>query len=100
MLRVTTDAPLSYIAHETPFALTHPVTMILGSDEPLEASVDSVAREFIDRTHSYWLGWVRGLGIPEFKGRVAAPVVYDGEAPAARIARRKAKWTPTEIKYR
>jgi GH15 family glucan-1,4-alpha-glucosidase len=64
VLRLTTDAPLSYIAHETPFALTQPVTMILGPDEPLEASVDSVAREFLERTRSYWLTWVRGLGIP------------------------------------
>jgi GH15 family glucan-1,4-alpha-glucosidase len=64
VLRLTTDAPLSYIAHETPFALTQPVTMILGPDEPLEASVDSVAREFLDRTRNYWLTWVRGLGIP------------------------------------
>jgi len=43
---------------------------------------------------------VRGLAIPEFAGRVAEPVVYEGETPAARIARRKAKWTPTEIVYR
>ncbi len=43
---------------------------------------------------------VRGLAIPEFKGRAAEPVVYDGETPEARIARRKAKWTPTEIVYR
>lgn len=64
VLRLTTDAPLSYIAHETPFALTNPVTMVLGPDEPLEASVDSVGREFLERTRSYWLGWVRGLGIP------------------------------------
>jgi hypothetical protein len=42
---------------------------------------------------------VRGLAIPEFKGRVAEPVVYEGEAPEARIARRKSKWTPTEIRY-
>jgi len=63
-LRVTTDAPLSYIAHETPFALTHPVSLILGPDEPLDAAVDTVAREFLQRTRSYWLGWVRGLGIP------------------------------------
>ena len=40
---------------------------------------------------------VRGLAIPEFTGRVAEPVVYEGETPEARIARRKAKWTPTEI---
>lgn len=64
VLRVTTDAPLSYIVHETPFALTHPVTLVLGPDEPLEASVDAIGREFLDRTRSYWLGWVRGLGIP------------------------------------
>jgi GH15 family glucan-1,4-alpha-glucosidase len=64
VLRVTTDAPLSYIAHETPFALTHPVTVILGPDEPLEASVDGVAREFLERTRNYWLTWVRGLSIP------------------------------------
>jgi hypothetical protein len=42
---------------------------------------------------------VRGLAIPEFEGRMAEPVAYDGETPAARIARRKAKWTPTEIRY-
>jgi hypothetical protein len=43
---------------------------------------------------------VRGLAIAEFAGRVAEPVVYDGETPQARIARRKSKWTPTEITYR
>ena len=41
-----------------------------------------------------------GLAIPEFAGRVAEPVVYDGETPDARIARRKQKWTPTEIVWR
>jgi hypothetical protein len=43
---------------------------------------------------------VRGLAIPEFKDRTAEPVVYDGETPGQRIARRKAKWTPTEIVWR
>jgi GH15 family glucan-1,4-alpha-glucosidase len=64
VLRVTTDAPLSYITHETPFALTHPVTLVLGPDEPLQASVDSVGREFYERTRNYWMTWVRGLGVP------------------------------------
>lgn len=64
VLRLTTDAPLSYIAHETPFALTHPITLILGTDEPLEASVDTVSREFLERTRDFWLDWVRGLGVP------------------------------------
>ena len=55
---------MSYIAHETPFALTHPITLILGTDEPLEAAVDTVSREFLERTRDYWLDFVRGLGIP------------------------------------
>jgi hypothetical protein len=43
---------------------------------------------------------VRGLAIPEFKDRPAEPVVYEGETPEARIARRKARWTPTEMMWR
>jgi hypothetical protein len=43
---------------------------------------------------------VRGLAIPEFAGRTPEAIVYDGETPEARIARRKEKWTPTEIGYR
>ena len=63
-LRLTTDVPVSYIVDETPFALTGPVTLIFGPDEPLEAAVDSVSRDFLDRTREHWLTWVRGLGVP------------------------------------
>jgi GH15 family glucan-1,4-alpha-glucosidase len=63
-LRMTTDAPLSYIAHETPFALVKPVTLILGSDEPFEAAVETASREFLERTREYWLDWTRSLAVP------------------------------------
>ena len=43
---------------------------------------------------------MRGLAVPEFKGRVPEPVVYEGETPGQRVARRKQKWTPTEIVWR
>ncbi len=62
-LRVTTDAPVSYIAHETPFALTGPVTVVFGPDEPIETAIDTVSREFLERTRDWWMHWVRGLGI-------------------------------------
>lgn len=75
ILRLTTDAPLSYVANETPFALTHPVTLILGPDEPLQDSVDRVSREFLELTRNYWQHWVRGLGIP-----------YDWQAHVIRAA--------------
>jgi GH15 family glucan-1,4-alpha-glucosidase len=71
VLRLTTDAALSYIANETPFALIKPVTLILGPDEPFESAVDTTAREFLERTRDYWLNWVRSLAIPlEYQAEV------------------------------
>ena len=70
-LRLTTDAPLSYIAHETPFALVRPITLILGPDEPFEAAVDTTSQEFTQRTRQYWLDWARSLAIPlEFQADI------------------------------
>jgi GH15 family glucan-1,4-alpha-glucosidase len=63
-VRLTTDASLSYITDEAPFALTHPVSLVFGPDEPLDAAVHEVSRDFLDRTKGHWLQWVRGLGVP------------------------------------
>ncbi len=62
-VRVTTDLAVSYIVHETPFALTHTVTLVLGNDEPIESPVDTMSREFLESTREYWVNWVRGLAI-------------------------------------
>jgi hypothetical protein len=40
---------------------------------------------------------VRGLAVRELLHRIAEPVSYDNETAEQRIARRKSKWTPTEI---
>jgi GH15 family glucan-1,4-alpha-glucosidase len=70
-LRLTTDGALSYIALERPFSLIKPLTMILGPDEPFEASIPTAAREFLDRTRDYWLDWVRSLAVPlEFQAAI------------------------------
>ncbi|MBL8701930.1 MAG: glycoside hydrolase family 15 protein [Alphaproteobacteria bacterium] len=63
-LRLTTDAPLAYIAGESPFVLTQPVTLILGPDEMLEANVAQFGRESLERTRDYWLEWSRYLAVP------------------------------------
>jgi GH15 family glucan-1,4-alpha-glucosidase len=63
-IRLTTDAPLSYVLEETPFALTKPLTLVFGPDESFDGSPEERAREFLDRTHSYWLDWVRALAVP------------------------------------
>jgi GH15 family glucan-1,4-alpha-glucosidase len=64
IMRLSTDAPLSYVVAETSFALTRPVSLMLGQDEPFRSAIDATSREFLDRTRDHWLGWVRHLGVP------------------------------------
>ena len=63
VIRVTTDAPLSYIEREAPFVLTRPLHMVFGADEQFAGDLVSTCREFSDRTRDYWLDWVRNLSI-------------------------------------
>jgi len=63
VIRLTTDAPLSYIDPEAPFVLTRPMYLVMGPDEPFPADLSTTCREFADRTRSYWTAWVRRLSI-------------------------------------
>jgi len=60
-VRLTTDAPLSYIENEASFVLTRPVHLVFGTDEPFEGSLETTCRDFSERTRDYWLEWVRRL---------------------------------------
>jgi GH15 family glucan-1,4-alpha-glucosidase len=64
VLRLTTDAPLSYILHETTFPLTRPLTIVLGPDEPFQSALGATTRGFEDQTREYWQHWVRSLAVP------------------------------------
>ena len=63
-LRLTTDAPISYIAEESPFVAARPINLILGPDEGFSASIADTARDFRERTADYWNEWVRYLSVP------------------------------------
>ena len=63
-VRLTTDAPVSYVAGESAFVLTQPLTFILHPDESLVDSIPRVGREFEDETRSYWQDWTRNLNLP------------------------------------
>jgi GH15 family glucan-1,4-alpha-glucosidase len=63
VIRLTTDAPLSLIDGEAPFVLTRPVHLVFGPDEPFPGDLSSTCREFAERTHDYWVEWVRRLSI-------------------------------------
>src|SRR5665213_138340 len=60
-VRLTTDAPLSYIENEASFILTRPLHLVFGTDEPFEGTLESTCREFNERTRDYWQEWVRRL---------------------------------------
>ena len=64
VMRLTTDAPLSYIVGEITFPLTRPVTLIFGQDDPFLSAIDATSREFLDRTRDHWLEWSRNLAVP------------------------------------
>jgi GH15 family glucan-1,4-alpha-glucosidase len=63
-LRLTTSAPVSYVADATPFVLEGPIDLIFGPDESLTAPIESTAREFLERTYDHWMEWSRTLSIP------------------------------------
>jgi GH15 family glucan-1,4-alpha-glucosidase len=63
VIRLTTDAPLSYIDREAPFVLTRPLHLVLGPDEPFQADIASTCRLFLERTCDHWTDWVRRLSI-------------------------------------
>ncbi len=63
-LRLTTDAPISFLLNETWFLLEAPATLLLGPDESLVESVHETGRAFLERTANYWRDWTRSLNIP------------------------------------
>jgi len=63
-LRLTTNAPLSYVIQETWVSLFGPVSMLLGPDETLHGGIEQTAREFEEQTALYWRYWTRRLALP------------------------------------
>lgn len=63
-MRLSTNAPLTYLLDETVFNLTSAFSFILGPDETLTGGVEETAREFEERTEDYWMRWVRRLALP------------------------------------
>ncbi|MEM8663446.1 MAG: glycoside hydrolase family 15 protein [Pseudomonadota bacterium] len=63
-LRLTTDAPVTYIRDETFFVLERNFNFFLGPDESLSARPGTLGREFHEETLYYWKRWSLRLGLP------------------------------------
>jgi GH15 family glucan-1,4-alpha-glucosidase len=64
VVRLTTDAPISYIAAETSFPLDRTLNLVFGQDDPFRETIDDACREFLDRTCDHWREWTRRLNVP------------------------------------
>jgi GH15 family glucan-1,4-alpha-glucosidase len=63
-LRLTTDAPVTYIRDETFFVVERTLNLFLGPDESLIGRPNSVGRDFEEETEAYWKRWSLRLGLP------------------------------------
>ncbi|MCE9660754.1 MAG: DUF5911 domain-containing protein [Burkholderiales bacterium] len=63
-LRLTTNAPPTYVAEGTWFSLHAPVSLLFGPDETLSGGIEETARDFHEQTSLYWRYWTRRLALP------------------------------------
>ena len=64
LIRLTTDAPLSYIEEETRVRLTRPLHLVLGAGRAFRRRARRHGARISERrTRAYWQEWVRRLSI-------------------------------------
>ena len=63
-VRLTTNAPLTYVLDETPFILEDEIVLTLGPDESLRAPVIETGHEFLEQTVAYWRALTMRLSVP------------------------------------
>ena len=64
VMRLTTNASVSFVLEETAFLLNRPIDLILGPDDSIERDIAELSREFFERTEDYWREWVRYIALP------------------------------------
>jgi len=63
-IRLTTNAPISYIVDEVPFEIDETNYFLLMPDESLKEALQDAAEKSISNTLGDWESWVRTLSIP------------------------------------
>ncbi|MBN7810153.1 glycoside hydrolase family 15 protein [Algoriphagus sp. H41] len=69
-VRLTTNAPLSFIIEEKSFVLQRPIYLVFTYGRPLEAPIESTAERFLQSTTEYWHSWVKSTSIYNFHQRL------------------------------
>ncbi len=63
-LRLSTDAPIGYIAENRTFRIEGDTHFFLGPDEPFVGNLREEIRRMEQSTRKYWQHWSRGLATP------------------------------------
>jgi GH15 family glucan-1,4-alpha-glucosidase len=63
-LRLTTNAPLTYVRDGSPFLLTRDLHFVMTWGEPLEAPLEETAEAFLVQTRDEWRRWIKSGRIP------------------------------------
>eukprot|EP01088_Endostelium_zonatum_P016380 TRINITY_DN4404_c0_g1_i1.p1 TRINITY_DN4404_c0_g1~~TRINITY_DN4404_c0_g1_i1.p1 ORF type:complete len:642 (-),score=135.12 TRINITY_DN4404_c0_g1_i1:25-1908(-) len=70
-IRLTTNAPISYILQETRFLLEEPMYLLLMPDESITSGLAEFVASNLESTKQEWRGWTSNLTIPfEFQSDV------------------------------
>lgn len=70
-MRLTTNAPASFVQDERSFRVEQPLHFFLGPDESFVGGVARTVEDQLARTEAEWREWVRGLATPlEWQGAV------------------------------
>ncbi len=64
IVRMTTDASITYIRNEVPFLVDRRYTFIMGPDESLHENCDGAGRKYMEQTIRYWREFSRNLALP------------------------------------
>jgi GH15 family glucan-1,4-alpha-glucosidase len=64
VVRLTTNAPVTYVLGETPYVVDEPISFLLGPDETASEGIETLARGFEEQTAGYWREWTRRLAVP------------------------------------
>lgn len=69
-VRLTTNAPLTYILEEKFFVLQRPMYLVFTYGRPLEAPIETTSDHFLHATTDYWHAWIKSTSISSFNQRM------------------------------
>ncbi|QDK45695.1 glycoside hydrolase family 15 protein [Bdellovibrio sp. ZAP7] len=64
-VRLTTNAPLTYVQEEKPFYLDDDIYFVLSWGIPLEGPLETTFEDFFKRTENYWQKWIEHCHLPQ-----------------------------------